>query len=181
MSSNEMADFVKTLADADRLRIVGLLAQKSARLSEISEILGFHPADTSHHLDLLMQAGLVRLADGLYSLDAGALESLTRRQFKGKRPAFTPEAALGEDTGRVLAAHLNPDGSLKTIPIQPAKRQVILEYLLNAFTAGANYAEKEVNLILAHFHPDTAALRRYLIDAGMLARERDGSRYWRPK
>jgi len=34
---------------------------------------------------------------------------------------------------------------------------------------------------MAHFHPDTAALRRSLIDAGMLERERNGTRYWRPK
>jgi ArsR family transcriptional regulator len=58
---------------------------------------------------------------------------------------------------------------------------VILDYLINAFTVGANYTEKEVNLILAHFHPDTSGLRRDLIHAGMLERERDGSRYWRPK
>jgi len=28
---------------------------------------------------------------------------------------------------------------------------------------------------------DTAALRRYLVDNGLMAREGDGSRYWRVK
>jgi hypothetical protein len=55
-----------------------------------------------------------------------------------------------------------------------------LDYLINAFSVGANYCEKEVNLILVHFDPDPATLRRALVDAGMLARDRDGSRYWRP-
>jgi hypothetical protein len=181
MSVDEMVGFVKAVADADRLRIVGLLAHRSARLSEISETLGLHPSDTWHHMEQLLQSGVVRLTEGTYALDAGALESLTRRQFTGERPAYTPEADLGENTRRVLAAHLNPDGTLKTIPIQPAKRHVILDYLVNSFTAGVNYTEKEVNVILAHFHPDTASLRRYLVDAGMLARQRDGSRYWRPR
>jgi hypothetical protein len=42
-----------------------------------------------------------------------------------------------------------------------------------------NYTEKEVNTILRRFHLDTAGLRRDLVDANMLARESDGSRYWR--
>ena len=84
---------------------------------------------------------------------------------------FHLEPDLEKNASRVLAAHLNPDGTIKTIPLQSAKLQIILEYLLNAFTVGANYTEKEVNLILAHFHPDTAGLRRYLIDAGMLEPE----------
>ncbi len=83
-----MVNFVKAIADADRLRIVGLLTQKPARLSEIVELLGFHPADTQHHLDLLMQSGVVRLTDGFYELDTKALEKRSRRQFEGMRPGL---------------------------------------------------------------------------------------------
>jgi len=181
MDEKEMLNFVKAIADTDRLRIIGLLAQNPARLSEINALLGFHPSDTRRHLDQLLQSGLVRLTEGAYELDSEALEKLSRREFEGKRAAYSPEADLEKGRRQVLAAHLHPDGTIKQIPFQPAKRLVILDYLINAFTFGANYNEKEVNLILAHFHPDTAALRRALVDAGMLARERNGSRYWRPK
>jgi hypothetical protein len=181
MDKDEMLDFVKALAEADRLRIIGLLTQRSARLSEIVEILGFHPADTQHHLDKLLQAGVVRLTDGVYELDTAALEIRLQRQFKGSRPSFSPEPDLGKNASRVLAAHLNPDGRIKTVPLQAAKLQVILDYLLDAFTVGANYTEKEVNMILARFHPDTAGLRRDLIRAGMLERVSNGTRYWKPK
>jgi hypothetical protein len=34
-----------------------------------------------------------------------------------------------------------------------------------------------VNLMLAQVHPDTAALRRYLVDDGFMTRER--GEYWR--
>ncbi len=181
MNEDEVVNFVKAIADADRLPIVGLLTQRSARLSEIVEILGFHPADTQHHLGQLIQSGVVRLKDGFYELDTEALENRLRRQFEGVRPSYAPEPDLDKNTSQALAAHLNTDGTIKTIPLQSAKLRVILNYLINAFTVGVDYTEKEVNLILARFHPDTSGLRRDLIHAGLLERERDGSRYWRPK
>jgi hypothetical protein len=181
MNTKEMTAFVKAITDADRLRILGFLAQKPANLSDISAGTGFHPSDTHHHLERLEQGGVVQQVAGLYKLDDKALETLARHQFEGERRTYTPETDLEEDRHRVLAAYLNPDGTIKTFPLQAAKRQIVLEYLLRAFTVGAKYTEKEVNMILKQFHPDTAALRRYLVDASMLDRERDGSRYWRPK
>jgi hypothetical protein len=181
MNTPELLDFVKAIADADRLRIIGLLAQKPARFSEIVNGMGFHPADAQRHLDQLIQNGIVQLADGIYDLNAAALEKLARSHLQGERRTFIPEPDLENDRRRILAAHLKPDGTIKAIPAQSFKLQVVLDYLINAFTIGANYSEKEVNMILAHFHPDTAALRRSLIDAGMLERERNGTRYWRPK
>jgi len=174
-----MLDFVKALADADRLRIVGLLAQKPARLPEIASLLGLPTREAARALGHLVHAGVLRQEDGRYELDNHGLEKLARRQFEEGRPAYTPAPDLEKKARRVLAAYLNPDGTLKQLPFQAAKLRIILNYLINAFTVGANYTEKEVNLILARFHPDTSGLRRDLIDAGLLARERDGSRYWR--
>ncbi len=36
-------------------------------------------------------------------------------------------------------------------------------------------------MILRRFHLDTAALRRYLVDNGLMSRESNGTRYWRLK
>jgi hypothetical protein len=33
------------------------------------------------------------------------------------------------------------------------------------------YSEKEVNQLLALYHPDVAALRRHLVDAGLMTRQ----------
>jgi hypothetical protein len=98
----------------------------------------------------------------------------------GSRDTYIPAPGLDEKARKILAAHLNPDGTIRQIPSQPAKLRVILDYLVAAFTPGVDYTEKEVNTLLRRFHPDTASLRRDLVDAGMLDRERDGSRYWRP-
>ena len=46
-----------------------------------------------------------------------------------------------------------------------------------AFEPGRRYPEPEVDAILRSFHDDYPALRRYLVDAALLARER--GEYWR--
>ena len=81
----------------------------------------------------------------------------------------------------MLKAHLNADGSIKQVPLQPAKLRVILGYLIPFFEFDTNYTEKEVNTILRRFNEDTAGLRRDLVDTGLLDRESNGSRYWRVK
>jgi ArsR family transcriptional regulator, arsenate/arsenite/antimonite-responsive transcriptional repressor len=182
--NQEMIDFVKALAHADRLKIVGMLAQKTARMADIVEGLSLPTREVFNHLAFLEHVGVVHKKDDWYELDTGGLEMLARRQFEGRRPAYTPEPDLEEDRQKTLAAFLNQDGTLRQVPnsrTQAAKFRIVLEYLLAAFEPGAVYTEKEVNTILHRFNEDVAGLRRDLIDAGLLARERDGSKYWRPE
>jgi len=54
---------------------------------------------------------------------------------------------------------------------------VVLEHLVRVFEPGVRYPEREVNALLAVWHPDVAALRRYLVDEGLLTRE--AGVYWR--
>ena len=91
---------------------------------------------------------------------------------------FSPPANLDLKSQKILKTFLNPDGSIKNIPAQP-KAQVIFEYLIEAFVPNTDYTEKQVNEIIRKFHVDTAGLRRDLVDAGLLSRETNGSRYWR--
>ena len=177
--SRNMLDFVKALSDADRLRIIGVLAQHSATVKQIASELDMTFRDAFDHLSYLEFVGAVRKTDDLYALDSKAFESLSKNQFGGERKTYVPAPELDERTRKVLAAHLDPDGTIKQIPLQSAKLRVVLNYLIVAFTPGMDYTEKEVNTILRHFHEDAAGLRRDLVDAGLLARESDGSRYWR--
>ena len=63
------------------------------------------------------------------------------------------------------------DGRLVSIPSKPAKRDLLLPWLLDeCFPEDRDYEEKEVNQRLALFHPDVAALRRYLYDEGYVDR-----------
>jgi hypothetical protein len=78
---------------------------------------------------------------------------------------------------RVLRGFLSEDGTLHTIPSRHAKRLVVLDRLAQEFEPGRVYPEAEVKEILQRFHPDHAALRRYLVEHDFLTR--DQSYYWR--
>ena len=84
---------------------------------------------------------------------------------------------MSASADRVLAAFLRPDGTLHTLPTKRAKMLVVLDHLAQSFEPGRTYPESEVNAILERFHPDYAALRRYLVDDQFLTRE-EGV-YWR--
>jgi hypothetical protein len=69
------------------------------------------------------------------------------------------------------------DGRLTALPTKHSKRMIILDWLAQDFELGRRYSEAAVNLILGQHHADTAALRRYLVDAGLL--DRADGHYWR--
>lgn len=177
----EILAFVKAMASADRLRIIGLLSQGSKRTPPIADKLGMDPSEVNRHLEQLTASGVVSEVDGVYELNEKAIESLARSQFEGKRPSYVPKDDQEEDVRKVLKNFLNADGTLKQLPPMGNKLLIILNFIVDAFAFDENYTEKEVNTILRRFHVDTAALRRYLVDYGLMARERDGSRYWRLK
>lgn len=176
-----MLDFVKAMSSPDRLRIIGLLSQESATRAEIAARLKLSVKDSLTHLGFLEFIGVLTQADGVYTLNNDKLAVLAKEKLAEMRPSYVPAEFLDEKSKKVLRAHLNADGSIKQVPFQPAKLRVILNYLIEFFEFDTNYTEREVNTILRKYNEDTAGLRRDLVDAGMLARESDGSRYWRVK
>ena len=177
----EILSFVKAMASADRLRIIGVLVRGHATQAEIAEQLHLPIRDVFNHLSFLAHVGVVSESDGFYDLDEKAIESFARGQFEGKRESFVPPQNQQEDARKVLKNYLNADGTLKQIPTSGSKLLIILNFIVDAFEFDANHTEKEVNTILRRFHVDTATLRRYLVDNGLMARESDGTKYWRVK
>jgi hypothetical protein len=177
----EILSFVKAMASADRLRIIGVLVRGRATQAEIAAQLHLSVRDVFDNLAFLTHVGVIHETSGVYDLDEKAIEMLARGQFEGKRPTYEIKEEKPEDARKVLKNYLNADGTLKQIP--PAKNRllIVLNFIVDAFAFDTNYTEKEVNTILRRFHLDTAALRRYLVDNGLMAREGDGSRYWRVK
>ncbi|ALC19341.1 DUF2087 domain-containing protein [Streptomyces pristinaespiralis] len=71
-------------------------------------------------------------------------------------------------------------GRLTAIPRRPARREQLLTHLAETlFEQGRDYTEREVNDALRTVHDDCAALRRYLVVAGLLTRTKDGGSYRR--
>lgn len=80
-----------------------------------------------------------------------------------------------------IAPFLDGEGRVIQLPKKQAKRQAVLAYLAGKFEPGRAYREKEVNELCLAWHTfnDYFLVRRSLVDAGLLLREPDGSRYWR--
>jgi hypothetical protein len=182
-----MREVVKALASPARLQIVGVLAKSAANAVTVASELGIPFREAFNHLCYLEYIGVVRALpaekkqDALYQLQPGGMEKLAASLPEYEEtPPYAPDPGLDEKSRKVLANFLNADGSIKQLPAQPSKLRIILNYLLKAFTPGQDYTEKEVNTIIRRYHEDTAGLRRDLIDAGLMQRESDGSRYWRP-
>ncbi len=76
---------------------------------------------------------------------------------------------------------LDEKGRVTAMPSKRTLQSAVLAYLAEKFEPGRDYTEKEVNAVCAAWHTfgDFYRVRRDLVDHGFLARERDGSRYWR--
>ena len=81
------------------------------------------------------------------------------------------EARKLTELEKVIRAFVK-DGRLVSIPAKPSKRELLLPWLLDqCFPEDRDYEEKEINQRLALMYPDVSALRRYLVDAGLMTRD----------
>jgi DNA-binding transcriptional ArsR family regulator len=175
--------FFKCLANENRLKILGILADQERSVEELSALLGLKEPTVSHHLAKLKELELVRMnVDGnthLYRLNTEALERMNRDRFTPKQmSAFARDIRYDAWERKVLKAFLDGD-QIKTIPSSRKKRDVVLEWLVNKFEKGVKYSEKDINRTIAQYHPDVATLRREFIMTGFMEREGGGGLYWR--
>jgi predicted transcriptional regulator len=176
--------FFKALADANRLKIVGLLARQPYTVEQLAAMLGLGASTVSHHLSRLSEAGLVTATAqsyyNYYRLETGQIEQMARRLLATESlPAVAASVDAGAFDRKVISDYLLPNGQLKTIPSQRKKLLAVLRHIAQDFLLGRRYSEKEVNEILARYHEDTASLRRELVGSKLMAREGGGGDYWR--
>ncbi len=183
---NTLLAFFKALSDANRLKLVGLLAQNEASVEELAVVLDVSASTVSHHLSILNEIGLVSArVDGYYNvyrLETGELERMAQSLLARET---LPEVVEGLDPKaydrKILNDYLTHDGAVAKIPTNRRKLDVILGYIADKFEFNRTYTEKEVNAIIGALNPDISGLRRDLISAKHLGREKDGSAYWRVK
>jgi predicted transcriptional regulator len=182
--SEELVTFFKALADSNRLKIVGLLAEKPYSVEELAALLQLKPPTVSHHLAKLVEAGLIKSHTesyyNVYQLDQAVLEAKTRSMFSRQElSSVASEVDAGAYDKKVIKDYARRDGSLKTLPSQRKKLEAILRYVVQSFELGRRYSEKQVNEILSQYHEDTATLRRELVGYELMKREGGGGEYWR--
>jgi DNA-binding transcriptional ArsR family regulator len=181
---SDLVDFFKVLGEPNRLRIVGLLAQRAYSVEQLGAALGVGVSTVSHHLTRLAGAGLVSARSesyyNLYSLKTDALSDMAKTLLAQAQPVRPEsEQELSDYDRKVLATFTTADGRIKTFPMQERKFRVLLRHILPSFSHGVRYTEKRVNEILLKYNDDTARLRRWLVDFGYMAREGGGGKYWR--
>ncbi len=183
---DSLLPFFKALADANRLKIVGLLARQPLTVEQMAEILSLRPSTVSHHLSYLSHAGLVSARAesyyNIYSLQTSVLEKLAQSLLSSETlPAVTAGIDLNAYDRKIVRDYSQPDGRLKTLPSQRKKLEAILRYVVEEFETGKRYSEKQVNELLRRYHDDTATLRRELVGHKLLERAGGGGEYWRPE
>ncbi len=184
MEDHDLLKFFKAMADANRLKIIGLLARQPYTVEQLAAMLGLGASTVSHHLSRLSDAGLVtataRSYYNYYQLQTETIEQMAH-SLLAKETLLALANEMEEDAqNRATVSHyLLPDGRLKTIPSQQKKLHAVLRHILHDFEPGRRYSEKEVNQILARYHEDTASLRREMIASRLMDRESGGSAYWR--
>jgi predicted transcriptional regulator len=185
---NTLLNFFKALADENRLKIVGLLAQKPSSVEALADALGLSASTTSHHLSRLAKSGLVSArTDGhyyIYSLNTDTLRGMSQHLLQDENLPALSQGAISPDgdpfDNKVMKAFVDSEGCITAFPAQEKKFQVLLRYVANAFEPGRRYPEKEVNEILKRYNEDTASLRRGLVEYKLMEREGGGGAYWRP-
>jgi biotin operon repressor len=191
-SNIDLLRFFKALADETRLKMAALLASRPRSGKQLAELLSIKPATVSHHLSKLADAGLVNsTSEGhnkFYRLRLEAVRA-TAQQLQSKDPGlhvsedadttkFYPNRVpFDEYDRRVLKDFFNSDGSLRQLPMQRKKFLAVLKHILRDIEPGREYTEKQINLLLKRRHPDTASLRRGMIDFRLM--DRKSGMYWR--
>ncbi len=82
----ELSNFIKSLADAERLKIAGLLGVEALSVEDAAQRLGMDLTQVAQHLEVLEANGLAYKEGNAYRLDSQALEKLTRRVLAQSQP-----------------------------------------------------------------------------------------------
>lgn len=168
------SDFVRLLLDPVRLAALGESVAGVVDSADLAARLGVPQRTVTEALGRLRGAGLID-ADG--RLDRSVLRSVAEKlpQMPGADPAIVEGPWTAEEAD-VLSRFFSGD-RLESIPTHAGKRRIVLERLAQEFEPGLRYEEADVNFRLQLFHPDYAALRRYLVDEELLTRSQGV--YWR--
>jgi hypothetical protein len=142
-------------------------------VEEIATELGLPASQIARHVGNLLESGLLESSSrgrrtAYRFCRQPLLDALRGLSQPEVRTGFGPD--VDEFDEKVLGTFMT-GGRLNSIPAQQKKRDVILRFLAEQFEVERMYSEREVNELLAAYHPDVASLRRYLVDGDFLRRQ----------
>jgi hypothetical protein len=168
---------VGLLAEESRLKVVSAIVLGATSDQAIADRTDLDPRTVRKALDRLIRGGIVEAtADRRLTVRVSTFQQAARAAAAARPQSRPEELGATADQAGVLRNYL-VDGKLTHIPATRSKRLVVLDFLAGQFEPGRVYPESQVNYLLGRFHPDYAALRRYLVEEELFER-REGF-YWR--
>jgi DNA-binding transcriptional ArsR family regulator len=169
MQLDKLVNYYKAVGDPTRIRIISLLKKGPLHGQAIAYKLGLQPSTITHHISKLRDVGLVyqrRQGNIIYFyLDSERLEYNSKAILNiGEESMENQDSKINDkDKLSIVKNFINSDGTLKQIPSQRKKKNVILAYLIRDLHQGKMYKEKDLNEYIKNYHEDYATIRRELI------------------
>lgn len=181
MKIDQSLAIMKALADQSRLAIVGSLLERPQYVEEIAQRHDLAPSTVSFHLRKLEKAGLVSSRKEQYYVVFRTNDEIFNTTLHEIVSAHPAGRELQDDRmeayrRKVLDSFFR-NGRLEKLPAQHKKRLIVLEQFAQRFESGRRYGEQEVTGLITPLFDDYCAIRRLLVDEGLV--RRDGSLYWR--
>jgi DNA-binding transcriptional regulator YhcF (GntR family) len=181
MKIDQSLAIMKALADQSRLAIVGSLLERPQYVEEIAQRHDLAPSTVSFHLRKLEKAGLVSSRKEQYYVVFRTNDEIfntTLREIVSAHPVgWELQDDRMEAYRRKVLDSFFRNGRLEKLPAQHKKRLIVLEQFARRFESGRRYGEQEVTGLITPLFDDYCAIRRLLVDEGLV--RRDGSLYWR--
>ena len=175
VKTESLMQFFKAVGQPERVKILGLLANRPYSVADLSDLLGMRETAVIHHLNKLKKARLVRentvAHTYTYEVDGDTLARLNGVILEDE-----PAQTFAE---RVLQKYVPDEQHLREVPLDPEERHVILKWLAEDFEIGRQYTTKEVNDILNQHYPRQERLRWLLLSGRLL--KHVGDTFWRPE
>jgi DNA-binding transcriptional ArsR family regulator len=171
-SRDEDARTLLALANAERIRILALIADQELTSAGIAAALDLSPEVVTAHLSVLGKAGLIATskdrherrvqlrAERLEEIEAACREHLRAGTGEADGTSAVPPSI------RQFFQHER----LTTFPSKHSRYLEVLGVLITDFAPDSDYPEAEVNQILGRRNEDFATLRRDLVDLGFMTR-----------
>ncbi len=167
-------DLLRAVLDPVRLAVLGSAAQGSISIDDIAKRLHVPRKDVAKAIGDLRSLDVL---DNDGALNRHALAEIGRSLPSGHTHQGVPINGPWTIDESIMLGRFFAGDRLVEIPSSASKRRLVLEKIVQEFEPGERYAERDVNFKIQLIHSDYAAIRRYLVEEGLMDRA-DGS-YWR--
>src|SRR5947209_10357977 len=135
-----LLQFFKVLADENRLKLLGLLANREQSVEELAALLQLRAPTVSHHLAKRRELDLVGMRpEGnthIYWLDAESLRNVSKGLLSSEKMASLVDDVEGDAWERKVLRDFFEGTRLKEIPASRKKRDVVIKWFASLFELG---------------------------------------------